>query len=220
MNIKIENSWDRYLSNEFQKEYFKNLSEFVDKQYQTNTVYPPKDKIFAAFRDCPFDKVKVVILGQDPYHEPNQANGLSFSVEDGVKFPPSLRNIFKEIENDIGVKPPLSGDLTKWAQQGVLLINATLTVEAHKAGSHQNKGWEEFTNAVIEKVDKNCDKIVFILWGAYAQRKGSFIDKSKHLVLTSAHPSPLSAYRGFWNNNHFSRCNQYLKDNGMSEIDW
>ena len=220
MHIKIENSWDGYLSNEFQKEYFKNLSEFVDQQYQTNTVYPPKDKIFAAFRNCPFDKVKVVILGQDPYHEPNQANGLSFSVEDGVKFPPSLRNIFKEIENDLSLKSPLSGDLTKWAQQGVLLINATLTVEAHKAGSHQNKGWEEFTNAVIEQIDENCEKIVFILWGAYAQKKGSFIDKSKHLVLTSAHPSPLSAYRGFWNNNHFSRCNQYLQDNGMSVIDW
>ena len=218
--MDIENTWRDALEDEFEKEYFKNLIKFVDNQYQETTVYPTKDNVFAAFNNCPLPNIKVVILGQDPYHEPSQANGLSFSVAGGVKIPPSLRNIFKELEHDLQIAPHTNGDLTKWAQQGVLLLNATLTVEAHKAGSHQNKGWEEFTDNVIQLINDYHENIVFILWGSYAQKKGALIDQDKHLVLKSAHPSPLSAYRGFWNNNHFSSTNQHLKDKGITPIQW
>jgi uracil-DNA glycosylase len=208
------------LENEFEKPYFERVTSFVRQEYATTTVYPPGKLIFNAFNLCPFDKVRVVIIGQDPYHEPGQAHGLCFSVNDGVPFPPSLQNIFKEIHDDIGTPMPTSGNLTRWAEQGVLLLNATLTVRAHQAGSHQNKGWEEFTDAVIRQLNDHKEHLVFILWGSYAQRKGSIIDRSKHLVLTSAHPSPLSAYRGFFGNHHFSQANAYLQKNGIPPIQW
>lgn len=220
MNVAIEESWKERLSGEFEKEYFNRLVLFVKEEYQRGKVYPPGPGIFRAFDVCPFDKVKVVILGQDPYHEPRQAHGLSFSVQDGVPYPPSLINIFKEIESDLGKPVPKSGDLTRWAEQGVLLLNATLTVRAHQAGSHQNKGWEEFTDAVIHRLAEEREHLVFILWGSYAQRKGAFIDTSKHLVLKSAHPSPLSAFRGFFGNKHFSKANEYLVAHGIEPIDW
>lgn len=220
MNVAIEESWKERLSGEFEKEYFNRLVSFVKEEYQRGKVYPPGPNIFRAFDVCPFDKVKVVILGQDPYHEPRQAHGLSFSVQDGVPYPPSLINIFKEIESDLGKPVPKSGDLTRWAEQGVLLLNATLTVRAHQAGSHQNKGWEEFTDAVIHRLAEEREHLVFILWGSYAQRKGAFIDTSKHLVLKSAHPSPLSAFRGFFGNKHFSKANEYLVAHGIEPIDW
>lgn len=220
MNVAIEESWKERLSGEFEKEYFNRLVLFVKEEYQRGKVYPPGPGIFRAFDVCPFDKVKVVILGQDPYHEPRQAHGLSFSVQDGVPYPPSLINIFKEIESDLGKPVPKSGDLTRWAEQGVLLLNATLTVRAHQAGSHQNKGWEEFTDAVIHRLAEEREHLVFILWGSYAQRKGAFIDTSKHLVLKSAHPSPLSAFRGFFGNKHFSKANEYLVVHGIEPIDW
>ncbi len=220
MNVAIEESWKERLSGEFEKEYFQRLVSFVKEEYRRGKVYPPGSNIFRAFDVCPFDKVKVVILGQDPYHEPRQAHGLSFSVQDGVPYPPSLINIFKEIESDLGKSVPKSGDLTRWAEQGVLLLNATLTVRAHQAGSHQNKGWEEFTDAVIHRLAEEREHLVFILWGSYAQRKGAFIDTSKHLVLKSAHPSPLSAFRGFFGNKHFSKANEYLVAHGIEPIDW
>lgn len=220
MNVAIEESWKERLSGEFEKEYFQRLVSFVKEEYRRGKVYPPGSNIFRAFDVCPFDKVKVVILGQDPYHEPRQAHGLSFSVQDGVPYPPSLINIFKEIESDLGKPVPKSGDLTRWAEQGVLLLNATLTVRAHQAGSHQNKGWEEFTDAVIHRLAEEREHLVFILWGSYAQRKGAFIDTSKHLVLKSAHPSPLSAFRGFFGNKHFSKANEYLVAHGIEPIDW
>ena len=204
MDVKIESGWKAQLESEFEKPYFRNVTSFVRQEYATTIVYPPGRLIFNAFNLCPFDKVRVVIIGQDPYHEPGQAHGLCFSVNDGVPFPPSLQNIFKEIHDDIGTPIPTSGNLTRWAQQGVLLLNATLTVRAHQAGSHQNKGWEEFTDAVIRQLNEHREHLVFILWGSYAQRKGSIIDRNKHLVLSSAHPSPLSAYRGFFGNHHFS----------------
>lgn len=220
MDVKIETSWKKALSEEFEKEYFANLTQFVRNEYSQVTIYPPGRLIFNAFNLCPFDKVKVVIIGQDPYHGPGQAHGLCFSVNDGVTFPPSLVNIFKEIQSDIGTPPPSSGNLTRWAEQGVLLLNATLTVRAHQAGSHQRRGWEEFTDAAIRILAEKRENIVFILWGAYAQKKGSFIDRNKHLVLTSAHPSPLSAYNGFFGNRHFSRTNDYLIEKGESPIQW
>ncbi|MCC8172223.1 MAG: uracil-DNA glycosylase [Parabacteroides sp.] len=220
MNVAIEESWKERLSGEFEKEYFQRLVSFVKEEYRRGKVYPPGSNIFRAFDVCPFDKVKVVILGQDPYHEPRQAHGLSFSVQDGVPYPPSLINIFKEIESDLGKPVPESGDLTRWAEQGVLVLNATLTVRAHQAGSHQNKGWEEFTDAVIHRLAEEREHLVFILWGSYAQRKGAFIDTSKHLVLKSAHPSPLSAFRGFFGNKHFSKANEYLVAHGIEPIDW
>ena len=189
-------------------------------EYKATTIYPPGKLIFNAFNLCPFDKVKVVIIGQDPYHGPGQAHGLCFSVNDGIDFPPSLRNIFKEIQTDLGTPVPASGDLTRWANQGVLLLNATLTVRAHQAGSHQRRGWEEFTDAAIRTLAEQREHLVFILWGAYAQKKGSFIDRNKHLVLASAHPSPLSAYNGFFGNRHFSRANEYLSQYGKEPIDW
>lgn len=220
MDVKIENSWKSILKNEFEKDYFISLTSFIKEEYSTNTIYPAGKNIFNAFDKCPFDKVKVVILGQDPYHEPGQAHGLCFSVPDGEKFPPSLQNIFKEIRGDMSYEPFNSGNLSRWAEQGVLLLNATLTVRAHQAGSHQNKGWEKFTDAVVHALDENKNGLVFILWGAYAQKKGDFIDKSKHLVLQSVHPSPLSAHRGFFGNKHFSKTNEWLNLKGLKEIDW
>src|SRR5574344_1156206 len=218
MDVKIEESWKRRLAPEFEKEYFVKLTDFVRNEYMTTTVYPPGSLIFNSFNLCPFDKVKVVIIGQDPYHGPGQAQGLCFSVNDGIPFPPSLVNIFKEIQSDLGTPMPASGSLVRWAQQGVLLLNATLTVRAHQAGSHQNRGWEEFTDAAIHALAEEKENLVFILWGSYAQKKGSFIDRSKHLVLQSVHPSPLSAYAGFFGNKHFSKANDYLKAHGKEPI--
>ncbi|MBC5992079.1 uracil-DNA glycosylase [Pontibacter cellulosilyticus] len=220
MNVKIEESWQNVLQDEFEKPYFKNLVSFVKDEYTSQKVYPAGNQIFKAFEMCPFDEVKVVILGQDPYHGPNQANGLAFSVSDTVRTPPSLINIFKEIKSDLGKDVPATGNLERWAKQGVLLLNATLTVRAGNAGSHQKKGWEEFTDAVVQKVNEKKENVVFMLWGAYAQKKGAFIDERKHLVLKSAHPSPFAADRGFFGNRHFSKANNYLVDNGKEPIDW
>ena len=220
MEVKIEASWKEQLSEEFEKEYFTKLIEFVRNEYQTQRIYPPGKLIFNAFDQCPFNDVKVVILGQDPYHGPGQAHGLCFSVNDGIDFPPSLRNIFKEVQMDTGSPVPRSGNLERWAQQGVLLLNATLTVRAHQAGSHQRKGWEDFTDAAIRSLAENREHLVFILWGSYAIKKGEFIDPNKHLVLTSVHPSPLSASRGFFGNKHFSRANSYLQQHGKEPIAW
>lgn len=220
MNVQIEESWKQHLAPEFEKDYFVKLTDFVRNEYLTTTIYPPGKLIFNAFNLCPFDKVKVVIIGQDPYHGPGQAHGLCFSVNDGVPFPPSLQNIFKEIQSDLGSSIPASGNLTRWANQGVLMLNATLTVRAHQAGSHQRRGWEEFTDAAIRALAEQRENIVFILWGSYAQKKGAFIDRNKHLVLASAHPSPLSAYNGFFGNKHFSRTNEYLQAHGQEPIQW
>jgi uracil-DNA glycosylase len=220
MDVKIEASWKQFLESEFNAPYFENLTNFVRNEYKTKLIFPPASLIFNAFDQCPLKNVKVVIIGQDPYHGDGQAHGLCFSVNDGVAFPPSLLNIFKEIERDLGKQKPTSGNLIGWAQQGVLLLNATLTVQAHTAASHQNRGWEQFTDAVIRKLGKEQNNLVFMLWGSYAQKKGNFIDASHHLVLKSVHPSPLSAYRGFIGNNHFSLANNYLHANGKTEIDW
>ncbi|MCD7978287.1 MAG: uracil-DNA glycosylase [Tannerellaceae bacterium] len=220
MDVKIEQSWKEQLAGEFEKDYFVQLTNFIREEYHTRTIYPPGSKIFNAFTHCPFDKVKVVILGQDPYHEPRQANGLCFSVEPGIPFPPSLLNIFKEIQEDLGKPMPSTGDLTRWADQGVLLLNATLTVRAHQAGSHQHKGWETFTDAVIHKLAESRNHIVYILWGSYAQKKGAFIDPNHNLILKSPHPSPLSAHRGFFGNKHFSKANDYLIASGQTPIEW
>jgi uracil-DNA glycosylase len=220
MEVSIEPGWKSKLQDEFGKEYFIKLTGFVKEEYKTSTVYPPGGLIFNAFNLCPFENVKAVIIGQDPYHGPGQAHGLCFSVRDGVDFPPSLINIFKEIESDIGLPRPKNGNLERWASQGVLLLNATLTVRAHQAGSHQKKGWEQFTDSVITSLNSGKKHIVFFLWGAYAQKKGESIDRSKHLVLESVHPSPLSASRGFFGNRHFSRCNDFLKEHGENPIYW
>ena len=220
MEIRIEESWKRELAEEWEKDYFVRLTQFVREEYATKQIFPPGRQIFAAFNSTPFHEVKVVILGQDPYHDVGQANGLCFSVNDGIQFPPSLRNIFKEIESDIGTPVPQSGDLSRWAKQGVLLLNATLTVEAHRDGSHQRHGWEQFTDSVIAHLAEHRDNLVFILWGSYAIGKGAFIDRNRHLVLTSVHPSPLSAHRGFFGNHHFSRTNQYLIEHGKTPIEW
>ena len=220
MNVQIEESWKKQLQAEFEKDYFIKLTDFVRNEYASTQIYPPGKLIFNAFNLCPFDKAKVVIIGQDPYHGPGQAHGLCFSVNDGVAFPPSLKNIFKEIQDDLGIPVPESGNLTRWANQGVLLLNATLTVRAHQAGSHQKKGWEEFTDAAIRALAEQREHLVFILWGAYAQKKGAFIDRNKHLVLASAHPSPLSAYNGFFGNKHFSRANEYLMAHGETPVCW
>jgi len=219
-DIKIADSWKGKLKKEFEKEYFNDLIQFVRKECTTGTVYPPGKEIFRAFDSCSFEEVKVVIIGQDPYHGDGQANGLCFSVHDGIKQPPSLQNIFKEIRNDLGKPIPVSGNLERWARQGVLLLNATLTVRASSPGSHQNKGWETFTDAVIKNISDEKSNVVFLLWGAYAQKKGEVIDRSKHLVLMSAHPSPFSADRGFFGCKHFSKANEYLKSKGLKEIDW
>lgn len=220
MDVKIEPSWKAVLAEEFEKDYFSNLTKFVHEEYRTAQIFPPGRQIFAAFDATPFSDVKVVILGQDPYHDVNQANGLCFSVNNGVAFPPSLLNIFKEIKSDIGTEIPQSGDLSRWARQGVLLLNATLTVRAHMAGSHQGRGWETFTDAVIAHLAREREHLVFLLWGSYAIKKGAFIDRTRHLVLTSPHPSPLSAHRGFFGNHHFSRANEYLTAHGKTPIVW
>lgn len=220
MNVKIEESWKEQLAAEWDKEYFVRLTNFVREQYSSRQVFPPASKIFAAFDACPFDQVKVVILGQDPYHDVGQANGLCFSVAPGIAMPPSLVNIFKEIRDDLGKPMPENGDLSRWANQGVLLLNATLTVEAHKAASHQGKGWEQFTDEVIMRLAQDREGLVFMLWGSYAIKKGAFIDRNRHLVLTSPHPSPLSAYRGFFGNKHFSRANEYLTSQDKTPIEW
>lgn len=220
MDVKINPSWKLRLSEEFSKSYFSSLTEFVRNEYLNQVIYPPGREIFRAFDSCSFEEVKVVILGQDPYHGEGQANGLCFSVRDGQRFPPSLLNIFKEIQADLGKPIPKSGDLDRWAKQGVLLLNATLTVRAASPGSHQNKGWEIFTDSVIRTISEQKQNIVFLLWGAYAQKKGEFIDKQKHFVLMSPHPSPFSADRGFFGCKHFSKTNQYLKSKGLPEIDW
>lgn len=220
MDVRIEPSWKEMLSREWDSDYFIRLTEFVRSEYATATVYPPAGKIFAAFESCPFDDVKVVILGQDPYHGPGQANGLSFSVNPGVDIPRSLQNIYRELRDDLGIEPPASGDLSRWANQGVLLLNATLTVRAASAGSHQGHGWEEFTDAAIRAIADQREGLVFILWGAYAQRKGAFINRMKHCVIESPHPSPLSASRGFFGSRPFSRANQYLVAHGETPINW
>ncbi|MBR5455975.1 MAG: uracil-DNA glycosylase [Bacteroidaceae bacterium] len=221
MDVRIENGWKEVLKDEFEKEYFRKLTSFVKAEYSGKSpIYPPAKLIFNAFDHCPFNKVKVVILGQDPYHGAGQANGLCFSVNKGIPIPPSLLNIFKEIEQDTGTPVPQDGDLTRWSEQGVLLLNATLTVRASQAGSHQKRGWEEFTDAAIRQLSTMRENIVFILWGSYAQKKGAFIDRNRHLVLTSPHPSPLSAYQGFFGNHHFSRANEYLKEHGQKPIIW
>ena len=220
MNVKIENSWKQELSDEWAKDYFVRLTDFVRNEYATKQIFPPGNQIFAAFNATPFNDVKVVILGQHPYHDVGQPNGLCFSVNDGIPFPPSFRNIFQEIHNDTGAPIPQSGDLSRWAKQGVLLLNATLTVEAHRAASHQRQGWEQFTDQVISHLSQNRENLVFILWGSYAISKRTLIDDSKHLVLTSVHPSPLSAYRGFFGNKHFSKANTYLTSHGKDPIEW
>ena len=220
MDVHLEKSWKERLSKEFEKEYFIKLTEFVKQEYSQYTVYPPAGQIFRAFSLCPFEYVKVVMIGQDPYHGPGQAHGLCFSVNSGVPFPPSLRNIFSEIKNNINLPPPKEGDLSRWAEQGVLLLNATLTVRAGQAGSHQRQGWETFTDAVIHCLASERENLVFMLWGAYAQKKCAFIESAKHLVLTSAHPSPLSAYNGFFKNKHFSKANDWLIGHGEKPIEW
>ena len=221
MNVRIHESWKKELETEFEEDYFKNLIEFVKEEYSEHKCFPPGNEIFSAFDHSKFQDTKVVILGQDPYHGNGQANGLCFSVRDGVTFPPSLINIFKEIESDLNKPIPETGNLERWADQGVLLLNATLTVRAHQAGSHQKKGWEKFTDNVIKLISDEKENVVFMLWGGYAKKKAKLIDESKHLVLSTGHPSPLSANRGYWfGNKHFSEANKYLKQNGKKEIDW
>lgn len=220
MNVRIDESWRQVLQPEFDKPYFELLTNFVRNAYRTTQCFPPAGQIFRAFDLCPFNRVRVVIIGQDPYHDFNQAHGLCFSVQDGVRVPPSLENIYKELNRDLGKPIPTSGNLTHWADQGVLLLNATLTVEAHRAGSHQGKGWEELTDAAIQALNNQRENVVFMLWGSYAQRKGQFIDRRRHLVLTAVHPSPLSAYRGFIGCGHFSQANAYLQQHGQTPINW
>lgn len=220
MNVRIDPSWREALASEWDALYFSDLAEWVRGQYASKKIFPPAGRIFAAFDACPFNDVKVVILGQDPYHDDGQANGLCFSVAPGVRMPPSLLNIFKEVSADTGVPMPADGNLDRWARQGVLLLNSTLTVEAHRAGSHQGHGWEQFTDAAIKALNDRRDGLVFILWGAYASRKGALIDRKRHLVLESPHPSPLSASRGFFGNHHFSRANDYLVQQGKTPIVW
>ena len=221
MAVTIEESWKQQLQTEFEKPYFKNLSQFIKAEYALHTCYPKGKDVFAAFDHSSFDKTKVVIIGQDPYHGPGQANGLCFSVKDGIAHPPSLINIFKEIETDLGKPYPQSGNLERWAEQGVLLLNATLTVRSHEAGSHQKRGWETFTDAVIKKLSDKREGLIFLLWGGFAKKKAALIDKQKHHILTSGHPSPLSANRGYWfGNKHFSRTNEILRQKGEAPINW
>lgn len=221
MNVKIDPTWKEHLQEEFAKDYFQQLTSDVRREYTTTTCYPPGALIFNAFNLCPFDKVKVVIIGQDPYHEPGEAHGLSFSVQDGIAFPPSLQNIFKEIQQDLGTPIPTSGNLTRWAEQGVLLLNATLTVRAHQANSHAMLGWQQFTDAAIRALATHRQHVVYMLWGSNARKKAMMIDRQNNLVLESVHPSPLSANRGGWFGQHqFSRCNAYLQQNGMTPINW
>lgn len=220
MEVVIETSWKQRLASEFDKPYFDELTDFVREEYKTNTIYPPGKLIFSAFDNCSFESLKVVIIGQDPYHGAGQANGLCFSVAKGIRKPPSLLNIFKELNSDLGIPIPEDGDLSKWARQGVLLLNATLTVQASTPGSHQNRGWEQFTDAVIDVINQESNNVVFILWGAYAQKKGSLIDRQRHYVIEAAHPSPFAAYRGFFGSKPFSQTNGYLTSKGMDPIDW
>ncbi|XOD66945.1 MAG: uracil-DNA glycosylase [Flavobacteriales bacterium Tduv] len=220
MDVKLALDWKQLLEREIDQPYFQLLAHFVQDEYKKHICYPPRREIFAAFDHCPFDRVRVVILGQDPYHGSNQANGLCFSVHDGISFPPSLQNIFKEFHDTLGKPFPKSGDLSRWAKQGVLLLNATLTVRAGQAGSHQNKGWEIFTDAVVRTLSNKKENIVFLLWGSYAQRKGMMINRSRHHILQSAHPSPLSSHRGFFGCRHFIIANQFLKSKGLAPIDW
>jgi len=221
MNVKIDDSWKKHLQQEFEKPYFEELIKFVTNEYEVNTCFPKEDQIFEAFNLCSFNDLKVVIIGQDPYHGVGQANGLCFSVNDEIPFPPSLINIFKEIEADLNISYPINGNLERWAKQGVLLLNATLTVKAHNAGSHQKKGWEQFTDAVISTISEKNENIVFLLWGGFAKKKGAKINTNKHFVLTSGHPSPLSANRGYWfGNKHFSKVNKLLKDSNLPKINW
>jgi uracil-DNA glycosylase len=219
-DIQMDASWKETLAQEFEKSYFETLRIFVRAEYKSNRVFPPAKFMFAALDRCPFDKVKVVILGQDPYHGPGQANGLCFSVAEHIPFPPSLQNIFKEIKSDLGKPIPATGDLGRWADQGVLLLNASLTVRENQAGSHQNQGWELFTDAIIKNLSDKKAHLVFLLWGSFAQKKGEVIDTTKHLILKSPHPSPLSAHRGFFGNHHFSKTNEYLIKNGVTPIEW
>lgn len=221
MDVRIEPSWKKILHDEFEKPYFKQLAQFVKQEYASQTIYPPASKIFAAFDNTPFDEIKVVIIGQDPYHGPNQANGLCFSVSDGIPLPPSLQNIYREIQQDLNITPPLSGNLERWAKQGVFLLNDVLTVRRATPASHKGKGWEIFTDAAIQKISDEKEHVVFLLWGSYAQKKGAIIDSSKHLVLKSGHPSPMSANRGYWfGNRHFSQTNAYLQNLGLTPIIW
>lgn len=220
IDVAIEPSWKKHLAEEFTKPYFADLVDFVKKAYQSGPIYPPAKAIFRAFSLCPFEKVRIVILGQDPYHGPRQADGLCFSVPENLPMPPSLVNIFKEIKEDIGTPFPHHGNLTRWAEQGILLLNATLTVKAREAGSHQNQGWEDFTDAVIRTISQEKNHVVFIFWGAYAGSKQALVDPIRHLILTSAHPSPFSVYRGFFGNKHFSKANSYLKAHGREPITW
>ncbi len=220
MNVKIEERWKEKLKKEFEKPYFESLTAFVREEYKNHVVYPPGKEIFSAFDRCPYDKVKVVVIGQDPYHGKGQAHGLCFSVNENIKMPPSLVNIFKEIKDDLGVEVPIHGNLENWAKQGVLLLNAILTVRTRQPGSHQNKGWETFTDAAIRSLSENRENLVFLLWGSYAQRKGAVINQSRHLVLESAHPSPFSAHRGFFGNRHFSKANAYLMKHNIEPIRW
>ncbi|MDE6453193.1 MAG: uracil-DNA glycosylase [Muribaculaceae bacterium] len=220
MNVRIEESWRRALGAQWESESFARLAAFVRSEYATQQVFPPASRIFAAFDACPFDSVKVVILGQDPYHDTGQATGMCFSVAPGVRMPPSLVNIFKEVQTDTGTPMPADGDLTRWARQGVLLLNATLTVRAHSPASHAGHGWEEFTDEAVRRLNADRSGLVFMLWGSHAQRKGAFIDRTRHLVLTSPHPSPLSAHRGFFGNHHFTRANSWLTEHGQTPIQW
>lgn len=220
MEVRIADTWNKILKEEFDKLYFERLASFVKDAYYQHEIYPRGNKIFSAFDHCSFDDVKVVIIGQDPYHGKGQANGLCFSVSDGIRKPPSLVNIFKEIKEDVGVEIPESGNLERWADQGVLLLNATLTVQASTPGSHQDKGWETFTDAVIQKISFEKEGVVFLLWGAYAQCKGAIINSERHCVLQSAHPSPFAAYKGFFGNKHFGKTNEYLRSRGKKEIEW
>ena len=220
MDVKIDSSWKSRLANEFNAPYFEQLTNFVRDAYTHHQIFPPAKLIFNAFDLCPFDKVKVVIIGQDPYHGLGQAHGLSFSVNDDIPLPPSLKNIYQEIRSDLGIQPLSHGNLERWAKQGVLLLNATLTVQADLAGSHQKKGWETFTDSAIKAVANEKEHVVFLLWGNYAQQKAQYIDTTKHLILTAVHPSPLSAHRGFFGCKHFSQANQYLKEHGLEPINW
>jgi uracil-DNA glycosylase len=221
MTLQIHSSWEKPLQTEFESFYFRELTTFLTIEYQNHSCYPSEDFIFNAFEHCHYHQVKIVLLGQDPYHGAGQAHGLSFSVPDGIKHPPSLVNIFKEVEHDLGIPYPTSGNLERWAKQGVLLLNASLSVREGEAGSHQKRGWETLTDAVIQKLSENKEGLVFLLWGGFAKQKAKFIDPKKHLILTAGHPSPLSANRGYWfGNKHFSQCNRYLKTNGKTPIDW
>lgn len=220
MGVAIEASWNNILQNEFGQDYFLQLEKFLKEEYSQKTIYPSREEIFQTFELCPFDNTRVVILGQDPYHGYKQAHGLCFSVNDGIKSPPSLVNIFKELQSDLGLPKPINGNLSRWASQGILMLNATLTVQAAKPGSHQKKGWEQFTDAVISRLSEKKENLVFLLWGAYAQRKGEIIDRNKHLVLKSAHPSPFSVHRGFFGNKHFSKTNNFLTGKKLKIIEW